>query len=283
MKWHMIAAATVAGVLLSGIGGTALAASSPAAGEPPLVAWIWSNSADEVAFDYSGNSIPFPFPAVSAATSAHWGGLDNPAPLLWYAQHVDHNNLATMVKDVGQMFAGKYSAALMTKMKAEHFNPMMVGGIGFPPVSHSDPTSSQPTKPPTHSITPSKPVKAPVSHTVAPKPTHSTAPKSSKPFTVTTPQPVTPIPKTAAHSTAPHSTQSAAPVSTPTPGPSAPVQPSNQAGVSYAQYRHHLTAESAPKHHSGSTPGQRPWIWGIVAASVVGGGGVGLWRWRQGH
>lgn len=215
----------------------------------------------------------------SSATVATWGGIDNPAPLLWYAQHVN-KTWAGWVN-----FAGKYSPALVTKMETEHFAPQMVGGINPAGVTSptSTPSSVAPTSPspaPTHSTTPSQSVQPIVSHTVVAKPTHSVSPTHTSVLTsstTTTAKPVATKTSPPVHTTSPSVSRSMSV----TP-PSAPVIPSNQAGVTYAQYRSHLAAETPPQHHHTAQAANRTWLWAVAAGIIVGGGAI-AWRvWRHG-
>lgn len=292
----LVAASAIA--LVGAGSGSVFAASSPAAGEPPMVAWVWSPPAaqggsDGITFDYGGNMVGFPFPTVSSGTSANWGGLDNPAPLLWYATHVDHNNPRQMSNDLGQMFATgvQYSASLIQKMNDEHFAPSMVGGIN-PSGITTDTTPSSPspagstspvsTTPPVSSSPPSTQSSAPVSSTT---PVITTRVTSVAPHSA----PVTSAAATTSHTVSPAvhpqtSTTVKAVVSTQTTSPSAsPVAPSSQAGVAYPHYRQHLVAEAANGQHNHVPVGTGPWPWAVGAAVLVGGGAYGLWRWRQTH
>lgn len=258
----------------------AWAATSPATGEPPMIAWYWGGNGG-ITVDYSGSFVGFPFSQVpSSSVMATWGGIDNPAPLLWYAQHVNKTWLGFT------LFGGKYTATLIAKMKAQDFAPSMVGGINPPGMSGgTSPTSTQssaaPTSPipaPTHSTTPSQPVRPPVSHTVAPKPTHSATPTHAIVPTSSTTQPSKPV--TAKASTTAHKTGPSISRSISATPPSGPVSPSNQAGVTYAQYRSHLAAETAPQHHHTAQASNRTWLWEVAAGVIVLGGIATLLRYR---
>ena len=280
VKWVTLAGVLAGASVLIG-GGSALAATSPATALPPMTAWYWGGNGG-ITVDYSGSFVGFPFSQVpSSSVMASWGGVDNPAPLLWYAQHVNKTWLGFT------LFGGKYTATLITKMKAATFVPSMVGGINSPGMSGgtsptSTPSSVAPTSPspaPTHSTTPSQSVQPIVSHTVVATPTHSVTPThTSVPTssTTTTAKPVATKTSPPAHTTHPSVSRSMSV----TP-PSAPVSPSNQAGVTYAQYRSHLAAETAPQHHHTAQAAKRTWIWAVAAGVILGGGAI-AWRvWRH--
>lgn len=306
-----------AGLLAFGTG-RAFAQNNPAYGMPPMAAWYWGSTSHNVMFDYSGSFVAFPFPAVPSATSANWGGIDNPAPLLWYQQHV-------LANWAGTAFAGKYSTGLIAAMNGEHFNPAMVGGPSasslttptnatwsdadswvFPQGVNAAPTLkasygkiSLSNAAPTQS--------APPAPKRSPNPTlHSTAPSVAPTVAIHIP---------AIHTTRTHSSVTTGAVSsmatkatarpasqqkvvkisgsagtglskvagTPRhPNPLQPVQPPDTHSVSYARYRQTLAADTARLHARNPVPKPvNPWPWAVGALIVLGGGGYGLWRWRQ--
>ena len=122
-----------ASALLLGFAAPAMAETSPAVGMPPLTEWVFngSNIDPGVDFDYSGNVVVFPIATNVSSVDAHWNGIDNPAPLLWYAKHVGPTWLGQSMMPQGV----KYSPALIATMNAEGFAPSMVGGYNPPGIT----------------------------------------------------------------------------------------------------------------------------------------------------
>lgn len=311
MRCTGIMSGILAGTAALGLGialsGTAFAFTNsqwtpPTSLNNPLVAWYWGGSADEVMFDYSGAFVTFPFPTVPSSVSANWGGIDNPAPLLWYQQHVSPKGwLGWSMFGYG---AGinqhmPVSASLIAKMNADGFAPSMAGGYNVPGLtaggsgeasspSSLPPSSPTPTSSQSSTLTPS--VSPAPTHSAAPRsstssaPTHSTAPTSS---TQTPPSSSAPVPTHSA--TAIPVTHSVTPTTSKTPLsshsaviPTKPIAPPHQARPSYHHYRQALTAE-ATHLHGASAPAPHPWPWVGLGVVIVAGGGVGIWQWRRHH
>ncbi len=283
-----IASALSLGLVFALLGGApAWAYSSPAQGEPPLVAWYWSANNGAINFVYGTDSIPFPMPAVSSTTTANWSGGDNPDPLLWYAQHVNKTW-------AGTAFAGKYSAPLMTVMNTEHFNPAMVGGLTV--AGLTTPTNSTwsyadswiypngvnaaavlKMQGPQVSLTGTTVSNLPrSSSSPAPTSSHSSTPTSSTqtPPSSSTPATSTPVTHHVTPTSSPPVHSSAPAPSHPAVIPTKPIEPPHQARTSYHHYRLALASESQ------QGPSPTPWPWFGLGIIVVGGG-IGIWQWRR--
>ena len=95
---------------------------------------------------------------VPSSIDKNWGGIDNPAPLLWYYQHTPGSNTQFYV-----MFGPcvPYSPQLIQAMKADHFAPSMVSGYNPPGLTAPAPTSPSITpvtsKNPTNPTNPTTP------------------------------------------------------------------------------------------------------------------------------
>ena len=141
--------AVIAGALLLANSPATFAAvntANPYAGLGPMILWAWGNpgNSPEVVFDFGGNYATYAFDVhVPAAVSNHWGGIDNPAALIWYYHHVSATNLGQSVFGPGVL----YTPALVKKMKAEHFAPSLVGGYNPPDLGSPPPVSTPPASP----------------------------------------------------------------------------------------------------------------------------------------
>ncbi|MCY0864465.1 MAG: hypothetical protein OWQ57_05920 [Sulfobacillus sp.] len=118
---------------------------NPYAGLPPMWAWVWFSNSGGLTIAYGIDQEGFPFPKVPAKLANAWQKhpIDNPAPLLWYYHHVSKTALGTSAFGPGV----KYTAALIQKMKAEHFSPAMIGGP-LPPNWNAVPAKHAPPPPP---------------------------------------------------------------------------------------------------------------------------------------
>ena len=139
---------------------TASAASgscSPALNSP-IKGWAWFASPQPGITFISDADTQFGFGDFPAGVSypASWSAdpINNPAPLLWLAQHVpsDANAFA-------QIFSScqSYDPALIQTMNADHFAPSMVGGAnpaGITTVSTTTTSPTQSTSPPTQTTKP---------------------------------------------------------------------------------------------------------------------------------
>lgn len=104
---------------------------NPAAGLPPMTEWLFTstpyNAGIEFGFGTDFEAFPLnAYPPKNASTT--WGGMDNPAALIWYYQHVSKTDFGNSVFGNGV----KYSTRLIEVMKQEHFAPSMVGGVNPP-------------------------------------------------------------------------------------------------------------------------------------------------------
>ena len=113
----------------------------------PMASWVWTGETlyfqpGGALSQYSTSALPIAFPTGNYP----WvPGVDETAPLLWYAQHVP-GGAATL----GAVFAScqAYTPDLLQTMQAEHFAPSDVGGVN--PVGITAPattTSTQQTQP----------------------------------------------------------------------------------------------------------------------------------------
>lgn len=142
--------------------GLLTAKQNPAAGLPPMTAWAWSSNAGGPTFLFGTNDAEaFPFPIVPHRLAQDWQAdpIDNPAPLIWYYQHVSKTDFGNSVFGNGV----KYSLKLIRIMKSEHFAPALVGGVN-PPNWNAVPTPSKPVSP--ISVNPANPNAYPRNTTV---------------------------------------------------------------------------------------------------------------------
>ena len=104
---------------------------NPAAGLPPMTEWLFTSTpySAGIEFGFGTDFEAFPlnaYPPKNANTT--WGGVDNPAALIWYYQHVSKTDFGNSVFGNGV----KYSTRLIEVMKQERFAPSMVGGVNPP-------------------------------------------------------------------------------------------------------------------------------------------------------
>lgn len=266
-------------------------------GNPPMVRWIYGqlpNGNDpQIVFVFQTStgtvSNSFPIDAVVPQSLAkewmgHW---DDPAPLLWYAQHVDPNWLGWRVFGwgPGPDQHTPLSPQLIATMNAEHFAPSMVGGYDVPgltaasaPASSPAPAAPAPqsaTAPPSPSTAPSVPSRTVSAATPTPSaPTGEAAskPTSSASLTSRPASPATPEKGAATPSaTAPSPAVSAAPAPAPAVPTGAPATPVATAAP----------IRPADPHRPPARPHGFPWPDIAGAVIVAAAGGYGLWRWRQ--
>lgn len=303
MRWRLSVAG--AALLATLAGAPAVAATSPAVNEPPMTSWVWAGPPQfpepEVVFNFSGSFVPFPFPAGNqngapsqgyATIDQGWGGFDNPAPLLWYAQHVNATWLGQSMFPAGV----KYSPQLIAAMNAEHFAPSMVGGVNPPGITTS---STAPSPAPAPAPSPSPAPSAPsssgstgsgggssTSATASnPAPSHTSAGSSSAGGTAA-PRPASGSAPTGSGSSAPApaSGSNTAPASGSSATPGKPAWPAAATqGPSLGQYRRTIQADAARLHHQAAPtrPSVPWWPWVAAGAAIVAGGGGGLVWWRR--
>ncbi len=134
---------------------------NPYAGDPPMTAWAWFSSAGGPTFLFGTNAEAFPFPIVPQRLAQAWQAhpIDNPAPLIWYYQHVSKTDFGNSVFGNGV----KYSLKLIRIMKSDHFAPALVGGVN-PPNWNAVPAPSKPISP--ISVNPANPNAYPQNTTV---------------------------------------------------------------------------------------------------------------------
>lgn len=104
---------------------------NPYAGLPPMTEWLFTSTpySAGIEFGFGTDFEAFPlnaYPPKNASTT--WGGMDNPAALIWYYQHVSKTDFGNSVFGNGV----KYSTRLIEVMKQDHFAPSMVGGVNPP-------------------------------------------------------------------------------------------------------------------------------------------------------
>ncbi len=114
----------------------ASASSNPAAGET-LTDWHYVEKPQPtIEFDYGPSDEPLSLPngrdpfrpkGGYQTIDAHWGGFDNPAPLIWYTEHACGNGCDTSIAAILMGKGVKYAPDLIKIMNAEHFSPGMIG------------------------------------------------------------------------------------------------------------------------------------------------------------
>lgn len=285
---------------------TLLAAAAPASaydnaawipmigGNPPMVKWVYfqlpNGNQSQIIFTFQtgsgtvSNSFPIGVAIPTSLASQWMGKVDDPAPLRWYAQHVDPTWLGWRVFGWGPGPDQHTPLApqLIAVMNREHFAPSMVGGYDVPGLTAAaatpSPTPASPapqsaTAPPSPSTAPSVPSRTvsaatPTSSaptgTAASKPTSSASP-TSRPASPATPGKVAATPS----ATAPSAAASTAPASAaPTGAPDTPVATAAP------------TRPPDPRRPP-ARPHGFPWPELVGAVIVAAAGGYGVWRWRQ--
>lgn len=134
----------------------ALAAScsgaSPAAGQGQLQGWKYDppqypGGPAAVQFLYGSQIESLPIDSNYAPNGVlpdqNWGGIDNPAPLIWYYQHEDQIILSCVFLGQGVT----YSATVISNMNTNHFSPSAVGGVNPTGVAAVTPPPTVPTTP----------------------------------------------------------------------------------------------------------------------------------------
>lgn len=260
----------------------------------PLEKWIYNQMPNAPAIDFVFQTANGPFTVafgldhpVPADAATKWSGWDNPAPLLWYAQHVDPTWLGWRVFGwgPGPDQHTPLSPQLIATMNAEHFAPSMVGGYDVPGLTAASAAPSSPapaapappsaTAPPSPRMAPSGPSQT--TSAATPAASAPTGTDASQPTASTTPTARPVSPATPGNSPAPPSapgpsgTVSAAP----TPAPAVPTgTPASPSAVA-------AQAGPADPHRPPARPHGFPWPEVVGAVIVAAAGGYGVWRWRQ--
>lgn len=107
--------------------GLLTAQQNPYAGDSPMTEWLFENSPYDpgFVFVFGTTGEDFPLNAKPPAAAKNWGGVDNPAGLLWYYTHISKIDFGNSMFGNGV----KYTTRLIEVMKQEHFAPAMVGGV----------------------------------------------------------------------------------------------------------------------------------------------------------
>lgn len=188
--------ATLSLLALPAFGGAAAAASpawtgtgctDPALGvgiDAPMESWVWTG--ETLWFQpggqyagYSESARPVAFPPGNYPWAP---GVDDPAPLLWYATHVPGGKAV-----LGSVFATcqGYTPQLITAMNATGFAPSEVGGVN--PTGVSAPATTTQQTQPAPSPAPIPPT--PQTHSTQPSPqTQPSQQQSTTPVTAPPPQ-----------------------------------------------------------------------------------------------
>lgn len=126
----------------------------------PLTGWHWDPRIPGVVFTFAGHprhwAYSFPTgqepcapPHGYGAIAAQWGGLDNPAPLRWYAHHVQESPpLGWWVFGPGPTQHTPIPPRLVAVMNREHFAPSLIGGYNVPGLTTRGARYAPPACPP---------------------------------------------------------------------------------------------------------------------------------------
>ena len=147
--------------------GTAMAAGSCSPAMGTMQAWMYDPSAQVLTFvDSTGGGAQISFPSSVAGIDGSWGGVDNPAPLLYYAKLYPNNvNLPSIFSS-----CQGYAPQVIQQMGGDRFSPSEVGGV--------NPSGVAAVSPPSQGTTTSSTT----------KPSTTTSPQTSTQSTPTSPQ-----------------------------------------------------------------------------------------------